>query len=97
VDAAFGGTRWRTALLYLRARAAGCIGGAVVANLMFSLSALSISTKHRAGGGHFLSDVVATAGTGTPSGRIDGTAVQPRRQRRMTDKPVVLFLCTHNA
>ena len=36
VDAAFGGLRWRDALAYLPAQVAGCAGGAVVANLMFS-------------------------------------------------------------
>ena len=35
VDAAFGGVSWRTAAGYLPAQVAGCIGGAVVANLMF--------------------------------------------------------------
>jgi glycerol uptake facilitator-like aquaporin len=62
VDAAFGGTRWHTALLYLPAQVAGCVCGAVLANLMFSLSAVSLSTHHRASGVHFLSEVVATAG-----------------------------------
>jgi glycerol uptake facilitator-like aquaporin len=62
VDAAFGGLRWRHALAYLPAQVAGCIGGAVVANLMFSRAAISISTKHRASGAHFLSEVVATLG-----------------------------------
>jgi arsenate reductase len=41
---------------------AGCIGGAVIANLMFALPAVSISTKHRATPAHFLSEVVATLG-----------------------------------
>jgi glycerol uptake facilitator-like aquaporin len=62
VDAAWGGARWRTALLYLPVQVAGCICGAVVANLMFSLEAVSISTHHRASGAHFLSEIVATAG-----------------------------------
>jgi glycerol uptake facilitator-like aquaporin len=62
VDVAIGGTRWRTALLYLPAQVAGCICGAVLANLMFSLSAVSISTHRRASGAHFLSEIVATAG-----------------------------------
>jgi glycerol uptake facilitator-like aquaporin len=62
VDAAAGGTRWRTVLLYLPAQLAGCISGAVLANLMFSLSAVSISTHQRASGAHFLSETVATAG-----------------------------------
>jgi glycerol uptake facilitator-like aquaporin len=62
VDAAFGGLRWRHAAAYLPAQIAGCVGGAVVANLMFSRAAVSISTKHRASGPHFLSEVVATLG-----------------------------------
>ena len=62
VDAAFGGLRWRHALAYLPAQVAGCVGGAVVANLMFAEPAVSISTKHRASAAHFLSEVVATLG-----------------------------------
>ncbi len=62
VDAAFGGVRWRTACIYLPAQVAGCIGGAMVANLMFSRAAVSISTHHRATPAHFLSEVVATLG-----------------------------------
>ena len=62
VDAAFGGMTWRSATAYLGAQVAGCTFGAVVANLMFSLPAVSISTRHRASGGHFLSEVVATLG-----------------------------------
>src|SRR5882724_1559817 len=62
VDAAFGGLRWRDAAAYLPAQVAGCIGGAVIANLMFALPAVSISTKHRATPAHFLSEVVATLG-----------------------------------
>ena len=62
VDAAFGGLSWRDAAAYLPAQVAGCIGGAVVANLMFSLPAMTISAKHRASPAHFLSEIVATLG-----------------------------------
>jgi glycerol uptake facilitator-like aquaporin len=62
VDAALGGLRWRHAVAYLPAQVAGCIGGAILANLMFSRTAISISTMHRASAGHFLSEVVATLG-----------------------------------
>jgi arsenate reductase len=62
VDAAFGGLSWRDAAAYLPVQVAGCIGGAVIANLMFALPAVSISTKHRATPAHFLSEVVATLG-----------------------------------
>jgi arsenate reductase len=62
VDACFGGVRWRTAWAYLPAQVLGCVGGAVVANLMFSSAAVSISTHDRASPAHFLSEVVATLG-----------------------------------
>jgi glycerol uptake facilitator-like aquaporin len=62
VDAAFGGMTWRRALAYLPAQVTGCSIGAVVANLMFSRGAVSISTRHRASAAHFLSEVVATLG-----------------------------------
>jgi glycerol uptake facilitator-like aquaporin len=62
VDAAFGGLRWGEAAAYLPAQVAGCISGAIVANLMFGLDAVSISAKHRASGAHFFSEIVATLG-----------------------------------
>jgi glycerol uptake facilitator-like aquaporin len=62
VDAAFGGLSWRDATAYLPVQVAGCIGGAVVANLMFARAAVSISAKHRASPAHFLSEIVATLG-----------------------------------
>jgi arsenate reductase len=62
VDAAFGGLSWRDAAAYLPVQVAGCIGGTVVANLMFALPAVSISAKHRATSAHFLSEIVATIG-----------------------------------
>src|SRR6202041_2115745 len=54
VDAGFGGISWRDAWAYLPAQVAGCTVGAVGANVMFSRAAVSISTKHRASGAHFL-------------------------------------------
>jgi glycerol uptake facilitator-like aquaporin len=62
VDAAFGGLSWRQAIAYLPAQVAGCVSGAILANAMFGLAAVSISTKDRASGPHFLSEIVATAG-----------------------------------
>jgi len=62
VDAAFGGVTWRTAGAYLPAQVVGCIAGAMVANLMFSKAAVSLSTNVRATPAHFLSEVVATLG-----------------------------------
>ena len=62
VDAAFRGMSWRDAAAYLPAQVAGCIVGAIGANLMFALPAVSISVKHRASAGHFLSEIIATLG-----------------------------------
>jgi glycerol uptake facilitator-like aquaporin len=61
-DAALGGISWRDAAAYLPAQIAGCVTGAVAANLMFGLQAVSISAKQRATGAHALSEVIATAG-----------------------------------
>jgi glycerol uptake facilitator-like aquaporin len=61
-DAAFGGLRRRHLLAYVPAQIGGCITGAVLANAMFSLSAISISSHHRASPAHLLAEVVATVG-----------------------------------
>jgi glycerol uptake facilitator-like aquaporin len=62
VDASFGGLRWRHAFAYVPAQVAGCIAGAVTANAMFALSAISISEKHRASEAHLFAEVIATLG-----------------------------------
>ena len=62
VDAGFGGLKWKDAAVYLPFQVLGCISGAILANAMFSEAAISISTKHRASGPHWLSEVVATVG-----------------------------------
>jgi glycerol uptake facilitator-like aquaporin len=62
VDAALRGISWRDAVAYLPAQVAGCIVGAVAANVMFARPAVSISVKHRASGPHFLSEIIATVG-----------------------------------
>jgi glycerol uptake facilitator-like aquaporin len=61
-DASFGGIRWRDALAYAPTQVCGCALGAITANGMFSLTAVSISTHHRASGAHLLSEVIATTG-----------------------------------
>ena len=62
VDAATGGLRWREVPWYVTAQLVGCTLGAVVANLMFSRTAISISTHHRASTPHLFAEVVASAG-----------------------------------
>ncbi len=62
VDALFGGVGWRSAVAYIPVQVAGCVAGAVIANLMFSKAAVSLSTHDRASPAHFLSEIVATVG-----------------------------------
>jgi glycerol uptake facilitator-like aquaporin len=62
VDAALGGRRWTDVAPYVLAQIAGCIVGAVLANLMFGLAAISWSTTERATWPHLLAEVIATAG-----------------------------------
>ena len=62
VDAALGGTPWRNVAPLAAAQIAGGIVGAIVANLMFDLDAVSISTRDRTGSGLWLAEVVATLG-----------------------------------
>jgi glycerol uptake facilitator-like aquaporin len=62
VDALFDGISWRSAGCYLVVQVAGCVSGAIVANVMFSKAAVSLSTDHRASMAHGLSEVIAAAG-----------------------------------
>jgi glycerol uptake facilitator-like aquaporin len=62
VDATFGGLRWREALAYIPAQVSGCIAGAIVANGMFALAAISFSDRHRASEAHLFAEVIATLG-----------------------------------
>jgi len=62
VDAAFGGLAWRDALAYIPAQIAGCVTGAIAANGMFALTAVTISTHHRASGAHLFAEAIATLG-----------------------------------
>jgi arsenate reductase len=61
-DRLLGGTSTREAGVYVIAQVAGGCVGTVVANLMFSLPAVTLSTDTRSGGGIWLGEVVATFG-----------------------------------
>jgi glycerol uptake facilitator-like aquaporin len=61
-DRVFGGVSNVATTAYIAAQFAGAVVGAVVANLMFSLPAVELSTKHRTGSGLWLGEVVATLG-----------------------------------
>ena len=62
VDVALGSRRVRDLAPYLASQVLGCVAGAVLANLMFGLAAVSISVTERATPAHLLAEVVATAG-----------------------------------
>lgn len=61
-DVLLGGSSWRRFLAYAPAQVAGCVTGAVVANVLFTADPVSISTTERATFAHGVSEVVATAG-----------------------------------
>ena len=62
VDRWFGGIRGGDVAPYIVAQVLGACAGAILANLMFGLSAVSISTHDRSGSGIWLSEGVATFG-----------------------------------
>jgi glycerol uptake facilitator-like aquaporin len=61
-DRLFGRVSNRQVAVYLPAQVLGGAVGAVVANLMFELPAVSVSTTDRSGAGLWLSEAVATSG-----------------------------------
>jgi glycerol uptake facilitator-like aquaporin len=61
-DRARGRCSNRDAVLYAGAQIGGACVGAIVANLMFGLTAVTLSTHTRASGGLWLGEVVATFG-----------------------------------
>lgn len=62
VERALGILDTPTALALVAAQFAGGLAGTVLANLMFGLDAVTLSTHQRAGGGLWLGEVVATIG-----------------------------------
>lgn len=61
-DRFFGGVTDRQVAVYLAAQLLGGVTGAVLANLMFDLPAVTVSAKERSGGGLWLSEALATFG-----------------------------------
>jgi len=61
-DRCFGGLTTRELLAYIPAQVAGACVGAVVANLMFDLDWVTLSTHERSSSGLWLGEVVATFG-----------------------------------
>lgn len=52
----------RIAAAYVPAQILGCVGGAILANLMFGLPAIQVAAHARTGGAQWLAELVATAG-----------------------------------
>ncbi|MGI8527980.1 MAG: aquaporin [Geodermatophilaceae bacterium] len=62
IERAFGALTWATAGVLIVAQILGGLLGAVVANVMFDLPAVSIAAHERSGFGMWLGEVVATLG-----------------------------------
>jgi arsenate reductase len=62
VDRAFDGVTTRDASLYIAAQVVGACLGAIIANVMFDLPAIELSTQTRSSGALWLSEIIATAG-----------------------------------
>lgn len=61
-DLVLGHRSMREVGAYIAAQIAGCIAGAMLANVMFDAAAVSISTTDRVSPGQLVAEVVATAG-----------------------------------
>ncbi|MGY1617212.1 aquaporin [Geodermatophilus sp. SYSU D00691] len=61
-DRVFGGVSTRQVVVYLPVQVAGGVVGAILANLMFDLPAVTISTHERSSGALWLSEALATFG-----------------------------------
>ena len=61
-EAALGDRRWPEVIPYIVTQAAGGVFGTILANLMFDLDAVNVSTKVRTGSHLWLAEVVATYG-----------------------------------
>lgn len=81
VEAALGGISWREAGWFSLAQVTGGALGAIIANLMFDMHAVSISTHQRSDSGLWLGEAVATLGLilvvfgGIRSGRTETIAL----------------------
>ena len=62
VDRMFGTISTTDTILYTIAQAIGGCAGAVIANIMFALDPINLSTKSRSSGALWLSEVIATIG-----------------------------------
>lgn len=61
-ERAFGTITTATAAAYIAAQVVGCCIGSIIANLMFELPAVELSTRQRSSGALWLAEIVATFG-----------------------------------
>lgn len=61
-EAALGDRRWTSVIAYIPAQTAGGVCGTILANLMFDLDAVNVSTKARTGAHLWLAEALATYG-----------------------------------
>ena len=61
-EASLGDRRWAEVIPYIVSQVAGGVFGTILANLMFDLDAVNVSTKARTGSHLWLAEVVATYG-----------------------------------
>jgi glycerol uptake facilitator-like aquaporin len=62
VDLVLGRRRLRDVVAYIPAQVIGCVAGTILANVLFGVPAISLSSNDRQSWPHLLSEVVATAG-----------------------------------
>jgi glycerol uptake facilitator-like aquaporin len=62
IDSLLGRRSWIDAITYIPVQILGCVAGTLLANVMFDRPAVTISTTDRSSPGHFIGEVVATAG-----------------------------------
>ena len=93
IDRSFGAITTRDTGAYIAAQVVGGCLGAIVANLMFSLPAIELSSKERSSGALWLSEVVATAGLLLViHGCVrSGQRQRCRRRRRRVDRRRILL------
>jgi len=79
-DRIFGGLSNGEAAGYIAAQVAGGVAGAVIANLMFSLPAVELSTKVRSSGNLWFAEAVATFGLLLVMGCGDACPIYPGKR-----------------
>ena len=62
IDSLLGRRPWIDAITYIPVQIVGCVAGTLLANVMFDRPAVTISSTDRSSPGHFIGEIVATAG-----------------------------------